>query len=376
MATKRDYYEVLGVGRSASDDELKKAYRRLARQYHPDVNQEADANSRFKEINEAYEILRDPQKRAAYDRFGHAGISPNGGLSDFHGFGGFGGLGDIFEEFFGFGTRTSAARQGPSRGGDLRAQLALTFEEAVFGTEKEIEITRLEQCPECRGSGAEPGSQPRRCPECNGRGEVRRVQQTLFGSFVNVSTCARCGGRGEVVGTPCTHCRGEQRVPVTKRLLVAVPAGVDDGTQVRLAGEGEAGMRGGPAGNLYVALRVQPHRYFRRQDNDILLDLNISFVQAALGHRIKVPTLEGEETLSIPAGTQTGTSFRLRGRGVPYLRHSGRGDQIVTVHIRTPTSLTPQQRRLLRELGESLGYEVTPQESRSFFDKVKDAFGV
>jgi molecular chaperone DnaJ len=376
MVAKRDYYEVLGVGRSATDEELRKAFRRLARQYHPDVNKDPDAEARFKEVNEAYEILRDPQKRSAYDRFGHAGVSQNGGFQDFSGFGGLGGLGDIFEEFFGFGTRSGAARQGPARGADLRAQLVLTFEEAVFGTEKEIEVTRLETCPECGGSGAEPGSQPRRCPECNGRGEVRRVQQTLFGSFVNVTACPRCNGRGEVVGTPCDRCRGEQRVPVAKRLLVTVPAGVDDGTQVRLASEGEAGVRGGPAGNLYVGLRVQPHRYFRRQENDILLDLNISFVQAALGDKIKVPTLEGEESLAVPAGTQTGSSFRLRGRGVPFLRHSGRGDEIVTVHVHTPTNLTSQQKKLLKELGESLGYEVTPQEAKSFFEKVKDAFGV
>jgi molecular chaperone DnaJ len=375
MVNKRDYYEVLGVGRTASEAELKKAYRRLARQYHPDVNKSSDAEARFKEINEAYEVLHDPEKRAAYDRFGHAGVSPNAGFGDYRGFG-FGGLGDIFEEFFGFGTRPGATRQGPARGADLRTQVSLTFREAVFGAEKQVEVTRLEQCPECRGSGAEPGSQPRRCPDCGGRGEVRRVQQTLFGSFVNVTTCPRCGGRGEVVDTPCRRCRGERRVPMTRRLAVEIPAGVDDGTQIRLAGEGEAGLRGGPAGNLYVSLRVEPHRYFRRQENDVLLDLNISFVQAALGDKIQVQTLEGEETLAIPAGTQTATSFRLRGRGVPFLRRSGRGDQIVTVHIRTPKNLTAQQKKLLRDLGESLGYEVTPQESKSFFAKVKDAFGV
>ena len=375
MVSKRDYYEVLGVGRSAGEAELKKAYRRLARQYHPDVNKDPNAEARFKEINEAYEVLRDPQKRAAYDRFGHAGVSANGGFGDFRGFG-FGGLGDIFEEFFGFGTRSGAARQGPARGADVRSQVSLTFEEAIFGAEKQVEVTRLEQCPDCGGSGAEPGSQPRRCPECGGRGEVRRVQQTLFGSFVNVTICPRCAGRCEVVDRPCSRCRGERRVSVTRRLMVEVPAGVDDGTQIRLAGEGEAGLRGGPPGNLYVSLRVQAHRYFRRHENDVLLDLSISFVQAALGDKIQVPTLEGEEPLAIPAGTQTGSSFRLRGKGVPFLRRNGRGDQIVTVHISTPTSLTAQQKKLLRELGESLGYEVTPQESRSFFAKVKDAFGV
>ncbi len=375
MAEKRDYYEILGVSRTATEEELKKAYRRLARQYHPDVNKSADAEARFKEINEAYEVLHDSEKRAAYDRFGHAGVQGSAGYTDFSGFG-FGGLGDIFEEFFGFGTRTGAARQGPARGADLRTQMTLTFEEAVFGAEKEIEVSRHETCINCGGSGAEPGTQPRRCPECNGRGEVRRVQQSLFGSFVNVATCPRCGGRGEVVGTPCSHCRGEQRVAVTKRLAITVPAGVDDGTQIRLAGEGEAGLRGGPPGNLYVGLRVQPHRYFRRNENDILLDLNIGFVQAALGDKVQVPTLEGDVPLTIPAGTQTGTSFRLRGKGVPFLQQGGRGDQIVTVHVRTPTSLTAQQKKLLKELGESLGDEVTPQESKSLFDRVKDAFGV
>lgn len=375
MADKRDYYEVLGVSRNCSDEDLKKAFRRLARQYHPDVNKSPDAEAKFKEIGEAYEVLRDAEKRAAYDRYGHAGVQNGAGFGGYQDFG-FGGLNEIFEEFFGFGTRAGAARQGPARGADLRAQVTLKFEEAVFGVDKEIEISRHETCPACKGSGAEPGTQPQRCPECNGRGEVRRVQQSLFGSFVNVAPCPRCGGRGEVIGTPCVQCHGEQRVVTTKRLVVTIPAGVDDGTQIRLGGEGESGLRGGPAGNLYVALRVLPHRYFRRQDNDILLDINIGFVQAALGDRIKVQTLEGEEDLVIPAGTQTGTSFRLRGQGVPRLQQNGRGDQIVTVHVQVPTKLTAQQKKLLKELGESLGYEVTPQESKSFFDKVKDAFGV
>ncbi len=375
MADKRDYYEVLGVSRNCTDEELKKAFRRLARQYHPDVNKSPDAEAKFKEIGEAYEVLRDAEKRAAYDRYGHAGVQNGAGFGGYQDFG-FGGLNEIFEEFFGFGTRAGAARQGPARGADLRAQVTLKFEEAVFGVDKEIEISRHETCPACKGSGAEPGTQPQRCPECNGRGEVRRVQQSLFGSFVNVAPCPRCGGRGEVIGTPCVQCHGEQRVVTTKRLVVTIPAGVDDGTQIRLGGEGESGLRGGPAGNLYVALRVLPHRYFRRQDNDILLDINIGFVQAALGDRIKVQTLEGEEDLVIPAGTQTGTSFRLRGQGVPRLQQNGRGDQIVTVHVQVPTKLTAQQKKLLKELGESLGYEVTPQESKSFFDKVKDAFGV
>jgi len=373
MGNKRDYYEVLGVGRSASAEEVKKAYRLLARRYHPDVNKEADAETRFKEINEAYEILSDQQKRAAYDRFGHAGPQAFGG---FEGFGGFRDPFEIFEEFFGasFGMGgRSRARRGPRRGADLRYDLPIEFEEAVFGAEKEIEIPRQQNCPRCRGSGAEPGTSPIRCPDCNGTGEVRR--QTSI--FVNIVTCPRCQGEGEVVTTPCMQCRGRKRVVEGRRLSLKVPAGVDDGTQIRLGNEGEDGINGGPPGNLYVVLRVKPHRFFRRVENNIFLELAINIAQAALGDEIEVPTVDGTmEKLVIPAGMQTGETIRMRGKGVPYLRRDGRGDQIVTFQVLTPLNLNERQRELLLELGKTLDKEVVPQRERSFLDRVREALGV
>ncbi len=366
--SKRDYYEVLGVSRNASDDEIRRSYRRLARQYHPDVNKSADAEARFKEVNEAYEVLSDREKRAVYDRYGHAGINfPNGfgqgGFSDF-------GFGDIFEDLFGFGMRTRrAARQAPTRGADLRYNLTITFEEAVFGCEKELEIPRLETCPTCQGQGAEPGTSPIRCPQCRGTGEERRTRQSICGSIVTASTCSRCRGEGEVITTPCHECRGQKRVQRTRKIVVEIPAGVDEGTQIRLAGEGEAGLHGGPPGNLYVALTVTPHEFFRRRDNDIMLDLELNVAQAALGDEIEVPTLEGTEKLRIPAGTQTGRSFRLRGKGVPRLRRNGRGDQVVTVFVRTPTELTDEQKALFQPLARTPGKKVITQEERGLYDR-------
>jgi molecular chaperone DnaJ len=372
MRTKRDYYDVLGVGRSASQDEIKKAYRGLARQYHPDVNKSPDAEGKFKEINEAYEVLSDQEKRATYDRFGHAGVQ--GRWGDFGDFGfGFGGFSDIFGDLFGFGPRTRA-RRAPRRGTDLRYDLSLSFEEAVFGCEKELEIPRYETCPRCRGSGAEPGTNPIRCPQCNGTGEVRRTQQSILGSFINVTTCPRCGGEGEIVNTPCSECRGQKRVRVTRTISVKVPAGVDNGTQIRLAGEGEPGMYGGPQGNLYVVLSVKPHRYFRRQDNNVILELAINVAQAALGDQVMVPTLDGDEILVIPAGTQTGKVFRLRGKGVPYLRRNGRGDQLVIVQVAIPTDLSDEQKELFKDLGKTLGKEVIPQEEKGLLEKIMDFF--
>ena len=373
--TKRDYYEVLGVPRNATGDELRRAYRNLARQYHPDVNSSPDAESRIKEVNEAYEVLSDQEKRSRYDRLGHAGV--NGQFGDMGGFGGFGGLGDIFGDLFtGFGMGTQA-RQGPQRGADLRYDLTFEFEEAVFGIEKEIELTRMEACPSCGGSGAEPGTQPVRCPECDGRGQVRRVSQSIFlGQFVNVATCPRCGGTGEIVTSPCHECQGQKRVPTTKHLKVKIPGGVDHGTQVRLAGEGEDGLRGGPKGNLYILVSVKPHSHFRRRENNIYLDISINVAQAALGDEVAVPTLDGEEKLIIPAATQTGQTFRLRGKGVPRLQRNGRGDQIVTLQVRTPTNLDDSQKKLLRQLGRTLGHEVVEQEEKGFFDRVKEAFGI
>lgn len=371
--SKRDYYEVLGVPREADENTIKSAYRKLARQYHPDVNKSEDAEERFKEINEAYEILSDGDKRAAYDRFGHA--ATQGGFGAGGSAQGFGGFGDIFEEFFGgFGGARSAQR-GPARGNDLRYDLEITFEEAVFGVEKEIEVPRLESCPQCHGSGAEPGTSPIRCPQCNGTGEVRRAQQTILGQFVSVTTCPRCNGEREIVTTPCSQCRGQRRVRVTRKLVVSIPAGVDDGIRIRLAGEGEPGERGGPSGSLFVVLAVKPHRLFQRQETDILLELPVNIVQATLGAEIDVPTLEGPTKLSIPAGTQNGAVFKLRGKGVPILRSSRRGDQLVVAHVVVPEKLNDKQRKLLKELGESLGLESLGKDNRNLFEKLLDAVG-
>lgn len=380
MSNKRDYYEILGVAKGASPDEIKKAYRRLARKYHPDVSEEADSETKFKEVNEAYEVLSDDQKRGMYDRFGHAGLGGNTG-----GFGGFGFEGgrdpfDIFEEVFGSfggfgGSRRQTGRR-PRRGSDLRYDLDLEFEEAIFGVDKEIEVPRRETCTGCNGSKAQPGTDPIRCPECNGTGEVRRQA----GFFINISTCHRCQGAGEIITTPCEECQGRGQVVKKRRLSVKIPPGVDVGTQIRLSGEGESGVYGGPPGNLYVVIRVKEHAYFRRHDDTIHLELAINVTQAALGDEVEVPTLDGKELMTIPAGTQTGETIRLRSKGVPRLRRdgstSGRGDQVVTIQVRTPTSLTREQRNLLLELGKTLDREVVPQREKSFFDRIRDAFGV
>jgi molecular chaperone DnaJ len=374
MSSKRDYYEVLGVARNAGSEELKRAYRRLARQYHPDVNKEEGAEERFKEVNEAYEVLSDDDKRARYDRFGHAGVQ-NGGMGA-GGFGDFGfGFDDIFESFFGARTGTSTRRR-PQRGQDLRADLKITFQEAVFGCEKEIEAGRHETCSTCNGSGAKPGTTPVRCRDCNGTGEVRHVQRSLFGSFVNVTTCPRCRGTGEEIPMPCPECHGQKNVVKTRTLSVKIPAGVDDGTRIRLTGEGEMGSLGGPPGNLYVFVSVEPHEYFVRQDNNIILELSINIAQAALGDVITVPTLDGEAELAIPTGTQTGDVFRLKAKGVPYLRRPGRGDQLVVVDVAIPKKLTNRQRELFEELGETLGKEIIAQREKSFLDQIKEAIGL
>ncbi len=371
MSAKRDYYEVLGVSRQATQDEIKKAFRRLARQYHPDVNKGPDSEAKFKEINEAHEVLSDDEKRAMYDRFGHAGTQ-----AGFGGGGGFTGFEDIFDTFFG-GMRTGgAARRGPTKGADLRYDLRIEFEEAVFGCEKEIVVPRHETCPHCLGSGAEPGTNPIRCPQCNGTGEVRRQQQTFLGSFVQVTTCPRCRGEREIITTPCSECQAQKVVQVERNISVKIPAGVDKGTRIRLAGEGEPGTRGGPPGNLYIVLDVKPHAYFRREDTNILVELGINVAQAALGDRVEVPTLDGMEEMTIPAGTQTGETFRLRGKGVPHLRRNSRGDQLVIVQVLTPTRLTPAQKELFSELGKTLGREVIQQPEKGFFEKFRDALGL
>jgi molecular chaperone DnaJ len=373
---KRDYYEVLGVPRDADDNVIKSAYRKLARQYHPDVNKASDAGEKFKEINEAYEVLSNTEKRQVYDRYGHAAAQGGFGGAGGPDFSGFGDISDIFDQFFGgFTGARGGARRGPAQGSDLRYDLEITFEQAVFGTEKEIEVPRLETCPQCKGSGAEPGTSPVRCPQCNGTGEVRRAQQTILGQFVNVSPCPRCNGEGEIVTSPCTVCHGQKRVRVSRKLSVSIPAGVDDGMRIRLAGEGEPGERGGPSGSLYVFLRVKPHKLFRRDDQNILLDLPVNIVQASLGAEVEVPTLEGTTKLTIPAGTQHGATFRLKGKGVPVLRSNRRGDQLITARVVVPEKLNDKQRQLLQELGKSLGIETLGKDNRSFVEKFLDAVG-
>lgn len=374
---KRDYYEVLGVSRDATEDELKSAFRKLARKYHPDVNNAPDAEESFKEINEAYGVLSDTDKRAAYDRFGHQGVrGPNGGPGfetvDFTDFA------DIFGDMFGFGgfggRSRAASRTAPRRGADLQYQVVISFEEAIFGADKEIEVTKDEVCGTCGGDGAKPGTAPTTCPECQGRGEVRQTRQTLLGSMVQVTTCPVCGGRGKVVEAHCPTCSGRGRVRETRRKKVTIPAGVDDGTRIRLAGEGQPGENNGPPGDLYLLVRVRPHKYFRRRDDDILLDLNVNIAQATLGAEVKVPTVDGDVMLKIPPGTQPGKIIRMRGKGVPHLRSSSRGDQLVIVNITIPTKLDDDERELFEKLAEKMDSEVLPQE-RGFFDRLKSVLG-
>lgn len=373
--TDRDYYEVLGVPRDADQDQIKSAFRRSARQYHPDVNDSPDAEERFKELNEAYAVLSDQQRRSAYDRFGHAGVRGAGGAPDFNV--DFTDFADIFGDLFGFGgfgRAASRSRNAPRRGADLQYRIGLTFEEAVFGIEKEIEITRDELCSTCNGSRAEPGTNPVRCSTCNGSGEVRHTRQTILGSMVQVSTCSTCGGQGETISTPCHTCNGKGLERTTRKKVVTIPAGVDSGTQMRLGGEGQPGINGGPNGNLYIAINVRNHKFFRRRDLDILLDLNVNISQAALGAEVEVPTVDGPSILRIPSGTQPGKILRLRGKGVPRLRGTGRGDQLVVVNVEVPKRLTVEQRELFEQLADSLGSEVSPQE-RGFLDWLKDAIG-
>jgi molecular chaperone DnaJ len=370
--TQRDLYEILGVGRSASADEIKKAYRKLAMQYHPDRNKEADAADRFKEVNYAYEVLSDQQKRERYDRFGHAGVDGGGGPQGFEGFSNFDGFGDIFDAFFG-GSRGGRRRSGPTRGADLRVGLDLEFEEAIFGTEKEITYKRAETCEECKGIGAAPGTEPEVCGTCSGAGEIRRAQQSVFGQFVNVTTCPRCKGEGRVITSPCVHCRGVGLQRKDRTINVTIPRGVDAGSQIRLTGEGEGGPRGGPAGNLYVVLNVKPHEVFERVEDHILYELPVNIAQAALGSTITIPTLDGEEDVEIPPGTQSGDDFVVRGRGVPHLRGSGRGDMIIRATVVIPEELSEEQRELLEKLAETMGTPALPKRQKSFFERLRDA---
>ena len=363
MATQRDYYDILGVPRGAGDDEIKKAFRKLAQQWHPDVNTSTEADVRFKEINEAYQVLSDPQRRQAYDMFGHAatGGAAGGGFDPFGtGFGGsasggFQGFGDLFDTLFG-AAGGGARRPRVPTGADLRYDLRLTFAESISGAEKEIEFGSLARCETCSGTGAEPGTTPTTCLKCTGTGELRNVRQTMLGQMVSVTPCDRCRGTGKIVESPCQTCHGEGRVERRRKLRVTVPAGIDDGHQIRLSGEGEAAPRGGVPGNLYVVAHVAAHPELRRQETELFYDLSLSITQAALGSRVTVPTADGEEEVEIKPGTQAGTEIRLRGKGVPHLRRQGsRGDVHVLVDVHVPNRLTARQRALLQELATEFG---------------------
>ncbi|MBO5167877.1 MAG: molecular chaperone DnaJ [Phascolarctobacterium sp.] len=381
--SKRDYYEVLGVSKTATQDELKKAYRKLARKYHPDLNKDnAEAAEKFKECNEAYSVLSDEQKRAQYDQFGHAafengGMGGGGGFGGAGGFGGFGGSGmeDIFDMFFGGqgGRGGRSSKAGPQRGADLRFDLEISFEEAAFGLEKEINLYRDEVCDHCHGEGAEPGSKVETCPECNGSGYVRFTQNTMFGQMVNERPCSRCKGEGKIISEPCKECRGKGTVKRNKKLKVKIPAGVDNGSRLRVSNEGEAGAKGGPSGDLYVYLYVKPHKFFERDGTTVLCEVPINIVQATLGADIKVPTLDGQVTMKIPEGTQPGKVMRIKGKGIPSLRNSSRGDQLVRIKVVVPTKLSDKQKDALRKFADISKDNINPEE-KSFMDKVKDFF--
>jgi molecular chaperone DnaJ len=355
----RDYYEILGISRDADKEEIKRAYRRLARKYHPDVNKETGAEERFKEINRAYEVLSEPEMRARYDRFGEAGVAAGAGVG-FQDIGDMGGFADIFESFFsgfgGMGGQTRTRRSGPVRGDDLRLDLKLDFKEAIFGGEKEIRISHLETCEVCSGSGAKPGTRPRTCSTCSGSGQVRRATRTPFGSFTQVSTCPTCNGTGQMIEEKCDTCGGNGVHQVTKKLKITIPAGVDNGTRLRISGEGDAGQRNGPAGDLYVYLFVNEDSEFRRDSINILSEIKISYLQAILGCRLEVNTVDGAVELVIPAGTQPNTVMTLENHGVPRLGNPvSRGDHLLTVLIDIPARITPEERELLEKLAKIKG---------------------
>lgn len=371
---KRDYYEVLGLEKTASKDEIKKAYRKLSKKYHPDLNKEPGAEEKFKEIAEAYEVLSDDQKRARYDQFGHQ--DPNQGFGGFSGFGsteGFGGFEDIFSSFFGGGSRTRRDPNAPRKGDDLQYRMTISFEEAVFGKEKEIEIPREETCDTCHGTGAKPGTSKETCSYCNGTGQISETVNTPFGQIVNRRTCSHCQGTGQMIKEKCSTCHGSGTVKKRKKIKVNIPAGVDDGQQLRVSGQGEAGVNGGPAGDLYIVFHVRASDKFERDGDDIYLELPITFAQAALGDEIEVPTIYGKVKMKIPAGTQSGDRFRLKDKGVKNVHGYGNGDQHVIVKIKTPKKLTEKQKELLREFA-SISGDIPDEQSSSLIDKLKKKF--
>ena len=374
MAEKRDYYEVLGIQKGASEDEIKKAYKKLARKYHPDMNPgDKEAEEKFKEVNEANEVLSDPEKKARYDQFGFAGVDPNYGAGAGGGaYGGgfdFGDLGDIFGSFFGGGFGGQRRNpNAPQRGESIRASVSISFTEAAFGCEKSVTIERSEQCPTCKGSGCAPGTTPEICPDCHGSGTVQTRRQTPMGVFASNGPCRKCGGTGRLIHQPCSDCRGSGAVRKRRTIKVNIPAGIDHGQTISLRGQGGAGKNGGPAGDLLITVMVQPHEIFRRDGVDVFCEAPITFTQAVLGGELEIPTIDGKVKYSIPEGTQTGTVFRLKGKGVPVLNGRGRGDQYVTVVIETPRSLNKEQKEALRRFSETLG-ENNYEKRKSFFKK-------
>lgn len=375
MAEKRDFYEVLGVKKGVSEDELKKAYRKLAKENHPDLHPgDKECEARFKEINEAYEVLSDPDKRAKYDQFGHAAFDPSQGFGGggFGGFEGFGGFGDIFSDIFGggfgFGGGGGRNPNAPRKGDNLRATVNIKFEEAAFGVKKDVFVSKIEQCPDCKGTGCAEGTTAEVCPDCKGTGTVMSTKRTPFGMVQSSEQCPKCKGRGKIIHSPCKTCRGMGSVRRQHKVSVSIPAGIDDGQTISLKGQGNAGLNGGPAGDLLITVLVQPHARFERDGASILLDQEISFAQAALGAEVEVPTLDGKVKLNIPEGTQSGTTFRLKGKGVPFLRNGGRGDQFVTVNVSVPRGMTSTQKDALRQYAETMGETV---EQKNIFGKRK-----
>ena len=376
MADKRDYYEVLGVSKDASQDDIKKAFRKLTKENHPDLHPGDKAcEERFKEGNEAYEVLSDPDKRKKYDQFGFAAFDPNagagaGGFGGFEGFGGFGGFGDIFGDIFGFGGGARSNPNAPRKGESLRATVNISFEEAAFGCKKEVTVGRVEQCPDCKGTGCAPGTTPEICPDCKGTGNVTVSQRTPFGVMQSSSPCSKCRGTGRIIHQPCKTCRGMGNIRRQHKIEINVPAGIDDGQTISKPGAGNAGANGGPAGDLLVTVLVKPHPRFERDGTSVLLEQEISYAQATLGAEVEVPTLDGKVKLTIPEGTQPGAVFRLRGKGIPYLRGSGRGDQFVSVTVKVPKNLTSSQKELLRQFAASMG-ELDGESGRSIFGRKK-----
>ncbi len=370
--SKRDYYEVLGLSKGASADEIKKAYRKLSKQYHPDLNKEDGAEAKFKEIAEAYEVLSDDQKRARYDQFGHQDPSAGFGGGGFSGEGGFGGFEDIFSSFFGGGGRRQDPNA-PRKGDDLQYRMNISFEDAVFGKETEIEIPKEENCETCNGSGAKPGTTPQSCSHCNGAGTINQAVDTPFGRMMNKRTCPSCRGAGKIIVDKCTTCRGDGKVQKRKKIKVTIPAGVDDGQQLRISGQGEPGFNGGPAGDLYIVFTVKRHEQFERDGDDIYYELKLTFPQASLGDEIEVPTIHGKVKLKIPAGTQSGAQFRLKDKGVKNVHGYGMGHQYVIVKVVTPTKLTEKQKQLLRDFAEVSG-DIPEEQGSTLLDKIKKRF--